>query len=141
MEKIYLYEHLKGFPGLFLSQKRIKCGLWKFRWPHRLLSLPILHPLLFFLFSGPGTSTIVRFRVFASVHCEQSMYFTRIYDETLWWTKNSNVFGCFVYDFICFHENFSQPLFRRFIYTTSFTLEPLPQYIFTPCFDSNLYYR
>ena len=44
-------------------------------------------------FPGSGTATIARFRVFACVHCEQSLYITRIYDETIRWQADTDVPG------------------------------------------------
>ena len=88
-------------------------------------------------FSGIGTATIIRFCVFACLHCEQSLHFTRIYDETFWWTTDTNVPGIIIFDSIHFYQNFCQFIFRSFVYSASPSLEFIHEYLCT--FDLDMY--
>ena len=92
---------------------------------------------LYVLFSGIGATTIIRFCVFACLHCEQSLHFTRIYDETFWWTTNPNVPGIIIFDSIHFYQNFRQFIFRSFVYSASPSLEFIHEYFCT--FDPDMY--
>ena len=80
-----------------------------------------------FLFcAGLDPAAAPRFRVFAGVHCEQSLYFAGVYDETVWWTTHTNVPSRLVHDLVHFHQDLGQFVFGSSIYSASIGVESLP---------------
>ena len=94
-----------------------------------------------YFFLGSGTATIARFRVFARVHCEQSLYITRIYDETVRWQADTDVPGFIIIDTLHFHENFRQFVFGCPVYSASPSLEFIHGYFCTPDPDLHMHDR
>ena len=82
-----------------------------------------------FLFcAGLDPATAPRFRVFAGVHCEQSLYFTGVHDETIWRTTHKNVPGRLVYDPVHLYQDLGEFVLGRSVYTASAAVESLRQY-------------
>ena len=109
-------EHFIGLSGTGAASG-IAVGAFEFNVIQNLSNQPIMS-LIKYSITGTVPFTIIRFRVFARVHCEQSLHITGIYVETFRRATNTNVFGRFIHDTLCLYQDLSQFVLWRTIYTT-----------------------